>query len=281
MRAYLSFFRIRFLAGLQYRSAAWAGIATQFVWGGMTLLLYAAFYKTGADAFPMTFPALASYIWLQQALLALFMTWYFDGEILDAVVTGAVAYELCRPADLYAMWFAKGLAVRTSRALLRFAPILLAAALLPPPFRLGPPVSLPAALLFLLSTAMGLCVIVAFSMLIYISAFYTVSPARRAYACRLGDGIFHRRAAAAALFPRSAAADFLRAALRLDAEHAVSDLHRLYARAGSAARTAGAGRLAAAARRLGTALDAPCRPPDRRAGRVRKCGYTANIWPCC
>lgn len=21
--------------------------------------------------------------------------------------------------------------------------------------------------------------------------------------------------------------------------------------------------------------------PDRRAGRVRKCGYTANIWPCC
>ena len=51
-----------------------------------------------------------------------------------------------------------------------------AAALLPPPFRLGPPVSLPAALLFLLSTAMGLCVIVAFSMLIYISAFYTVSP---------------------------------------------------------------------------------------------------------
>lgn len=113
MRACFSFFRIRFLAGLQYRSAAWAGIATQFVWGGMTLLLYAAFYKTGADAFPMTFPALASYIWLQQALLALFMTWYFDGEILDAVVTGAVAYELCRPADLYAMWFAKGLAVRT------------------------------------------------------------------------------------------------------------------------------------------------------------------------
>ena len=176
MRACFSFFRIRFLAGLQYRSAAWAGIATQFVWGGMTLLLYAAFYKTGADAFPMIFPALASYIWLQQALLALFMTWYFDGEILDAVVTGAVAYELCRPADLYAMWFAKGLAVRTSRALLRFAPILLVAALLPPPFRLGPPASLPAALLFLLSTAMGLCVIVAFSMLIYISAFYTVSP---------------------------------------------------------------------------------------------------------
>ena len=97
MKAYLSFFRIRFLAGLQYRTAAWAGIATQFAWGGMNLLMYAAFYKTGADAFPMEFAALSDYIWLQQAFLALFMTWYFDGEILDAVVTGSVAYELCRP----------------------------------------------------------------------------------------------------------------------------------------------------------------------------------------
>ena len=86
MRACFSFFRIRFLAGLQYRSAAWAGIATQFVWGGMTLLLYAAFYKTGADAFPMTFPALASYIWLQQAFLAFFAMWYFEPELVDACI---------------------------------------------------------------------------------------------------------------------------------------------------------------------------------------------------
>ena len=69
MKAYLSFFRIRFLAGLQYRTAAWAGIATQFAWGGMNLLMYAAFYKTGADAFPMEFAALSDYIWLQQAFL--------------------------------------------------------------------------------------------------------------------------------------------------------------------------------------------------------------------
>ena len=32
MKKYLSFFRIRFIAGLQYRAAAWAGIATQFAW---------------------------------------------------------------------------------------------------------------------------------------------------------------------------------------------------------------------------------------------------------
>lgn len=30
MRKYISFFRIRFINGLQYRAAAYAGIATQF-----------------------------------------------------------------------------------------------------------------------------------------------------------------------------------------------------------------------------------------------------------
>ena len=40
MKKYLSFFRIRCIAGLQYRTAAWAGMATQFAWGGMTILMF-------------------------------------------------------------------------------------------------------------------------------------------------------------------------------------------------------------------------------------------------
>lgn len=63
MRKYWSFFRIRFIAGLQYRAAALAGICTQFFWGTMTLLLYRAFYQNGGSAFPMTFPELSCYIW--------------------------------------------------------------------------------------------------------------------------------------------------------------------------------------------------------------------------
>ena len=68
MKTYLSFFRIRFVAGLQYRAAAWAGIITQFAWGGMTLLMFWAFYQSSENSFPMTFPELSSYIWMQQAL---------------------------------------------------------------------------------------------------------------------------------------------------------------------------------------------------------------------
>ena len=40
MKKYLSFFRLRFNTGLQYRAAALAGIVTQFFWG---CLLYTSF----------------------------------------------------------------------------------------------------------------------------------------------------------------------------------------------------------------------------------------------
>lgn len=36
-KKYISFFRLRFAVGLQYRSAALAGIFTQFMWGVMEI----------------------------------------------------------------------------------------------------------------------------------------------------------------------------------------------------------------------------------------------------
>ena len=175
MKQYLSFFRIRFTAGLQYRAAAWAGIATQFAWGGLTVLMFRAFYNTAADSFPMTMEQLSGYIWLQQAFLSMYMTWFFDNDIFEAITSGGVAYELCRPCDLYTMWFAKNMAIRLSRVVLRCIPVLLFAAFLPAPYGIRLPPSLTAALLFPISMIMGFLVLIAFSMLIYISAFYTVS----------------------------------------------------------------------------------------------------------
>ena len=175
MRKYLSFFRIRFLSGLQYRAAAWAGVSTQFAWGGMSLLMYRAFWRAGSEAFPMEFSDLSTYIWLQQALLAMFMAWYFDNDIFDSITSGSIAYELCRPCDLYTMWFTKNVAVRLSRVVLRCFPILLVAMFLPKPYGVSLPGSVMAEVLFPLSLILGFLVLVAFSMLIYISACYTLS----------------------------------------------------------------------------------------------------------
>lgn len=175
MRKYLSFFRIRFTNGLQYRAAALAGVSTQFAWGFMNLLMYQAFYRANAAAFPMTFVQIANYIWMQQAFLGLFATWAMDMDIFEAIESGALAYEICRPMDLYAMWFVKGIANRVARTVLRCMPILLVAVFLPEPYRLTAPVSAAALGCTVVSMALGLFCVTGYTMLVYISCFYTLN----------------------------------------------------------------------------------------------------------
>ena len=176
MKKYLSFFRIRFLCGLQYRAAALAGVVTQFAWGGMNVLLYHAFYRSNPAAFPMGVSQTSCYIWLQQAFMTLLFLWFLDNEIFENIRTGNIAYELARPMDLYGMWFVKNAAARLSRAVLRCLTILVVAAFVPYPFGLAPPADLAAFFLFLLTLLLGTVLVVAFCMLIYIATFYTMSP---------------------------------------------------------------------------------------------------------
>ncbi|WP_455716862.1 ABC transporter permease [Anaerosporobacter sp.] len=176
MKKYLSFFRLRFAMGLQYRVAAFAGVITQFVWGVMEILIYTAFYEANAAAFPMSFEATVSYIWIQQAFLAFFMAWFMEEEIFDSIVSGNIAYELCRPIRIYNMWFARSVANRLSRAVLRSYPILIIAAFLPKPYGLSAPSSIWNFIIFLLTMFLGLLVTVSLCMLVYVLTFFTVSP---------------------------------------------------------------------------------------------------------
>ncbi len=176
MQKYISFFRLRFINGLQYRAAALAGIVTQFAWGALEILMFSAFYEADASAFPMEFSALTSYIWMQQAFLALYMTWFLENEIFDAIINGNIAYELCRPIDIYNMWFTRSMANRLSRAVLRCMPILILAAFLPKPYGLSLPKDVQASVWFSITMLLGFLVVVAFCMLVYIVTFYTVSP---------------------------------------------------------------------------------------------------------
>lgn len=176
MRKYLSFFRLRFSMGLQYRAAALAGIVTQFAWGFMLIMLYRAFYESDAASFPMTLSATVSYIWLQQAFLAFFAVWMMENEIFDSIINGNIAYELCRPINIYKMWFSRSIANRVSRAVLRCFPILIIAAFLPEPFGLMRPASPLHFLIFVISLLLGLAVTVAFCMIVYALTFFTISP---------------------------------------------------------------------------------------------------------
>lgn len=177
MRTYLAFFKIRFANNLQYKVAAWAGMATQFVWGGMYVLLYIAIYKYSPAEKPIELDQLTTYVWLQQAFLALVMLWYRDSGLFELITSGNIAYELARPVSLYPMWFVRLLSHRLAGVTLRFLPILLVSALLIPyPYGLSAPASLPAFILFLFTMFMGVFLTVAYSMIISISMFVTMSP---------------------------------------------------------------------------------------------------------
>jgi len=176
MGIYVSLIKMRFISGVQYRIAAFAGIITQFAFGYMFITQYLAFYRSNPDAFPMEISQVVSYIWIQQAFLALFFTWFYQNSIFADITSGQVSYDLARPIDLYNKWFCQCVASRLAGVVLRCLPILIIGMLLPEPYRLIFPPDVLQLLLFIISALLAMAVVVSFSMFIYISTFHTLSP---------------------------------------------------------------------------------------------------------
>lgn len=154
MKQYLSFLKLRFNVNLQYRFAAIAGLATQFFWGAMLIMIYKAYYNNGVEV-DMSWPSLVTYIWLGQALRMLIEFSFSDSDIRDSILSGQVSYELVRPTNIYWLWFIKTAAARLTAALLRFFPILLIAFILPTEYRMGLPSSFLNFILFIITLTCG------------------------------------------------------------------------------------------------------------------------------
>ena len=174
-RPYVAAFASRFLQMLQYRTAALAGFATQCWWGGIKVMVLAAFYG-GASmaAAPMSLAQAVSYTWLAQGLLAL-LPWLGDPEVALAVRTGAVAYDRLRPVDAYALWFARSAGWIAARVLPRLALMAVFAAIALPLAGWGdwawkPPASAAAAVAFLASAVLALLLSASMVMLLNIAA---------------------------------------------------------------------------------------------------------------
>jgi ABC-2 type transport system permease protein len=179
MKPYAAIVAARFKMLLQYRAAAFAGIATQFFWGAIKVMLFVAFFEASTSPQPMTLSQVLVYIWLGQALLAL-LPWNVDTEIAEQVRSGAVAYELLRPLDLYAFWFARTLAFRAAPTLLRMVPMLAVAYVGLPligldAWALPLPASAAAGALFGVSLLATLVLSTAITMVMHIALMWTVS----------------------------------------------------------------------------------------------------------
>ncbi|GHU74509.1 ABC transporter permease [Clostridia bacterium] len=185
VRPYFAMFRMRWIAGLQYRTAAWAGIATQYFWGAISIMVMVAFYNSTTSEPPMPLSHAVSYQWLRQAFLAIIALYVTSDELISQILNGHVAYSMIKPFDLYTFWYAHLAGQRLANVALRFLPVLLLAYILPAPYGLMLPPSVGALGLFALSLAISLLLVTAVSMFVYILTFIMLSP----YAARLIVGI--------------------------------------------------------------------------------------------
>jgi len=131
MKPYTAMLAVRFKNMLQYRSAALAGFACQWFWGMIMIMVYEAFFSNSFKQQPMSFAQTVSYIWLGQAFLGL-LPWNPDGDFQELVGSGAIAYELLRPLDLYNLWYVRSLAQKIGGTILRALPMLLLTSLIYP-----------------------------------------------------------------------------------------------------------------------------------------------------
>lgn len=179
LRPYLAVVSARYRMLLQYRAAAAAGFGTQLFWGAIRLMILAAFYAASRQPPPMSMADVVDYIWLGQAIFVL-LPWNADPEFGRQVRTGAIAYELLRPLDLYALWFAGALAFRTAPMSLRCIPMVIVSMLILPwlgfgDWALKPPPSLAYGICFAASFGLAILLSAAIQMLMHISLLWTIS----------------------------------------------------------------------------------------------------------
>ena len=180
MTAYWSLFVARFALLLQYRTAALAGVATQFFWGFVKVMVLEAFFTHATTAQPMTLHEAIGYVWLGQAFLIAIVPWSGDREIQELIRSGAVGYDLLRPTDLYNFWFTRALAMRTAPLILRGTPLLFVTIVLFPILglrerSLALPPSFASLIAFLLSFIGAILLSSAITMLLTVSMMWTIS----------------------------------------------------------------------------------------------------------
>ena len=175
MKCYLAYFKLRFITSLQYRAAAWAGLATQIFFGFVFIMVYMAFYENGGNNLPMELSDLITYVWLNQALLALVNLMYKDRELFNLIKTGNIAYELARPKNLYFLWYFKTIAERLAMVILRGIPFFIFLLILPDPYGITAPETLKHLLLFLLTMTSGTLVMTSLVVLYPIITMHTLN----------------------------------------------------------------------------------------------------------
>ncbi|MDO4282056.1 MAG: ABC transporter permease [Clostridia bacterium] len=167
MSVYLGYLKIRFLDNIQYKMAAFAGVLTQFAWGGMYIMLFATFLQNGTNS-DMTISQMSTYIWLQQAFFMMFNLWSIDKDVLETITSGNIAMELIRPVNLYHIWHARSFGTKIGTTIIRCIPMILICSIMPiGEYGLSMPASCLHFIFFIITLILSMLLVISYIMIMY------------------------------------------------------------------------------------------------------------------
>ncbi|HEY93362.1 MAG TPA: ABC-2 type transporter [Dehalococcoidia bacterium] len=166
--------KMRFAVQLQYRAAAAAAFSTQLFFGFVRVMVFQAFYSSSTSVQPISLEQVVTYTWIVQVTFRM-QPWSGDNDIIDMIRDGNVAYELCRPLDLYFNWYCRLISQKLVPALLTGIPLFAIVLLLPEGFGAKPPASPAAGAAWFISTGFALLLGCAIGNLMTLSTLWTLA----------------------------------------------------------------------------------------------------------
>ena len=170
--SYFTVFKMRLRMELQYRGAMVGGILCQMFFGIVLVALYRALY----DSKPQTMPieSVATYVWLQQAFFRMMLA--SDSELSDKIRSGDIAYDMCRPVNMYVFYYARIAAQKLMGSIMRAVPMLVVAFLLPKGWGISLPSSLHGFLASIPALILGLLCVCALENITVAFTMKTLDP---------------------------------------------------------------------------------------------------------
>jgi ABC-2 type transport system permease protein len=165
---------MRFAVQLQYRAAAAAAFSTQLFFGFVKVMVFHGFYASTSIAQPISLEQAVTYTWIVQVTFRM-APWAGDNDIIDMIRNGHVAYELCRPLNLYFNWYCRLLSQKIVPVMLTGIPLYILVLLLPAGYGVRPPESPAAGAAWIISMCFALLLGCTIGNIMSISTLWTLS----------------------------------------------------------------------------------------------------------
>lgn len=129
MRLFWELVRLSFRRQLSYRTANWAGLATNFFFGLLRASVLIALYGVRTEVAGIPLSAAITYTGLTQGLIA-FLSLFSWWDVMLSVYSGDISSDLLKPLDYFAFWMAQDLGRAVASLLVRGLTMMAAYALL-------------------------------------------------------------------------------------------------------------------------------------------------------